>query len=220
LLLRIDCDCANVPSVDVRGVYLAAATAFCELVRQVPRADWERPGLGVWTVRELVGHTSTAISGVILALDEPAETESLTSPEGYYAFGRTLDPAIYAAAVAAATASAGSFADELGTDPVTSIQQLLERVTDSLGAVEGDPLIQSAAGGMRLSAWLPTRTLELTVHALDLAARINAPARLPATAVAEVAAVLGRLAAATGEGTTVLRALTGRASLPEGFTVI
>lgn len=204
-----------------RLIYLDAAQAFLELVRQVPGPAWERPGLGIWTVRELVGHASTAISGVLKALDGPAaDNELLTSPEAYFAHRRTLDPALYAAAAAAATASASPAADALGADPAAALQQLVQRLTDRLSEVRGDPLIRSAAGGMRLSAWLPTRTLELVVHSLDLAATIGLSARLPMTVAAETAAILGRLAVATGDGPTVLRALTGRGNLPDGFSVL
>jgi hypothetical protein len=54
---------------------------------------WESPGLGVWSLRELVGHTSTAaLSGVLTTLGKPAQTIVIASPEAYYAIGRTLDP--------------------------------------------------------------------------------------------------------------------------------
>src|SRR5664280_3807081 len=51
--------------------YLAAAQVFADLVSQVPDQMWESPGLGVWSLRELVGHTSTAaLSGVLTTLDK------------------------------------------------------------------------------------------------------------------------------------------------------
>lgn len=73
---------------------------------------------------------------------------------------------------------------------------------------------------MRLSAWLPTRTLELTVHSLDLAASLGASVDLPAAAVADTVEILARLAAAVGETQTVLRALTGRGNLTQGFSLL
>ena len=92
--------------MDIDESYLAAAQVFADLVSQVPDQMWESPGLGVWSLRELVGHTSTAaLSGVLTTLDKPAQTIVIASPEAYYAIGRTLDPSVYAAAVAAATAS-------------------------------------------------------------------------------------------------------------------
>jgi len=202
--------------VSINEVYLGAAEAFGGLVGEVAGPTWERPALGVWTVRELVGHTSAAISGVIKTLDQPAETESLESPEAYYAFGRTLDPAIYQAATDAVAASASRYADDLWPDPAAAVQELVQQVRHKLSGVRGDPIVQSAAGGMRLSAWLPTRTLELTVHSLDLAASLGASVDLPAAAVADAVEILARLAAAVGETQTVLRALTGRGNLTQG----
>jgi len=61
--------------------YLAAAQVFADLVSQVPDQMWERPGLGVWSLRDLVGHTSTALSGVLATLDQPAQTMVIASPE-------------------------------------------------------------------------------------------------------------------------------------------
>jgi hypothetical protein len=72
--------------MDIDESYLAAAQVFADLVSQVPDQMWESPGLGVWSLRELVGHTSTAaLSGVLTTLDKPAQTMAVSvakvSPE-------------------------------------------------------------------------------------------------------------------------------------------
>ena len=61
--------------------YLAAAQVFADLVSQVPDQMWESPGLGVWSVPDLVGRTSAALSGVLATLDQPAQTMVIASPE-------------------------------------------------------------------------------------------------------------------------------------------
>lgn len=62
--------------------HLAAARVFADLVSQVSDQMWESPGLGVWSLRELVGHTSTAaLSGVLTAFDKPAQTMARRGPE-------------------------------------------------------------------------------------------------------------------------------------------
>jgi hypothetical protein len=66
--------------MDIDESYLAAAQVFADLVSQVPEEMWESPGLGVWSLRELVGHTSTALSGVLTTLDQPAQTMSSLLP--------------------------------------------------------------------------------------------------------------------------------------------
>jgi hypothetical protein len=50
-----------------------AAQAFVDLVGRV-RGDWDRPGLGVWDLRALVGHTARALVTVTTYLDRPAAT--------------------------------------------------------------------------------------------------------------------------------------------------
>ena len=73
---------------------------------------------------------------------------------------------------------------------------------------------------MRLDTWLPTRTFELAVHSLDIAAATGVSAGLPAVVLADAAALAARIAVAMGNGPTVLRALTGRGVLPEAFSVV
>ena len=207
--------------MDIDESYLAAAQVFADLVSQVPDQMWESPGLGVWSLRELVGHTSTAaLSGVLTTLDQPAQTMAIASPEAYYAIGRTLDPSVYAAAVAPATASASTHAKALGVDPASSVRALVRDVAIRLNSADGEQLVQSAAGGMRLSAWLVTRTFELTVHTLDIAAATGIAATSTPMALADAASLAARIAATVGTGETVLRALTGRGTLPRGFSVL
>ena len=207
--------------MDIDESYLAAAQVFADLVSQVPDQIWEGPGLGVWSLRELVGHTSTAaLSGVLTTLDRLAQTIVIASPEAYYAIGRTLDPSVYAAAVAAATASASTHAEALGIDPAFAIRALVKDVAIRLNSADGEQFVQSAAGGMQLSAWLATRTFELTVHTLDVAAATGIAATSTPKALADAASLAARIAATVGTGETVLRALTGRGTLPNGFSVL
>jgi hypothetical protein len=204
--------------MDVDESYLAAAQIFADLVSAVPKEMWESPGLGVWNLLELVGHTSTALSGVLTTLDQPAQTMVVASPEAYYAIGRTLDPSVYAAAVADATASASAQAQALGIDPASAVATLVNDVAIRLSNADHEQLVLSAAGGMRLWAWLATRTFELTVHTLDIAAVTGIAAPLTPEALADAASLAARIAASAGTGEPVLRALTGRGTLPTGFS--
>jgi hypothetical protein len=107
----------------------------------------------------------------------------------------------------------------LGDDPAAAVRAELERVSVRLAAVD-DPVIETPAGGMRLSAYLPTRTFELVVHSLDIAAAAGHALDVDAALLAEATGLAARLAVRRGEGTAVLRALTGRRSLPPGFSVV
>ncbi len=68
--------------------------------------------------------------------------------------------------------------------------------------------------------YLPTRTLELIVHTLDLARAVELRARPPAQPLSTTLALLANLALLQGEGPDVALALTGRGPLPPGFSVM
>jgi hypothetical protein len=73
---------------------------------------------------------------------------------------------------------------------------------------------------MRVRDWVPTRTFELVVHGLDVAAAAGVPFELALDAVTESVTLAARAAAAAGDGPLLLRALTGRNRLPEHFSVL
>jgi hypothetical protein len=121
-----------------------------------------------------------------------------------------LDPSVYAAAVAAATASASTHAEALGIDPASAVRTLVKDVAIRLRNVNDEQLVQSAAGGMRLSAGLATRTFELTVHTLDIAAVTGITATSTPKAPADAACLAARIAATVGNR----RARSPRADRP------
>jgi uncharacterized protein (TIGR03083 family) len=198
---------------DPRHTFAEAAEAFAVLVRAIPPDAWEGPGLGEWDLRSLVGHTSRSLITVETYLGQPANREDVPSAAAYYAAISTVDPA----AVAGRGRQAGR---ALGDDPVATVQSLVPRVL-ALVQRAGNPLITTAAGGMRLRTYLPTRTLELVVHGLDIATAVDLPAPDYRDAVlSEVAEVAAGAAVLQGHGLELIRALTGRAPLPHGFSVV
>jgi uncharacterized protein (TIGR03083 family) len=200
-------------SHDPRDTFAEAAQAFVELVRAIPADAWDGPGLGEWDLRSLVGHTSRSLITVETYLGEPANREDVASAAGYYAAISSVDPA----AVAGRGREAGR---ALGDDPVAAIQSLVPRVLSVVERAE-NPLITTAAGGMRLRTYLPTRTFELVVHGLDIAAAANLPTPDYGDAVlSEVAEVAAGAAVLQGRGLELIRALTSRAPLPDGFSVV
>ena len=40
--------------------FAQAIRFFLNVVAQIPEEDWNRTALGVWSVRDLIGHTSRA----------------------------------------------------------------------------------------------------------------------------------------------------------------
>ena len=189
------------------STYLSAARAFAAQVQALP-ADLSGPGLGEWDLRALVGHTSRSLVTVITYLQQPVDAVAVDSPAAYFALlgssGVTAGADVTARGVAAGEA--------MGADPAAYVDALLDRVTGDLTAVDGDPVITTAAGGMRLSDYLPTRTFELVVHGLDIATATAVDWAPPPDALAETVAVTAEVAVLTGSGADLLRLATGRST--------
>ncbi len=200
----------------MRETFYLAAHSFAELVRSIPSAAWDGPGLGAWDLRSLVGHTSRSLITVDTYLDRPASSENITSPEAYLGATQTM-----VAADPEAVAERGRQAGlALGDDPAGAVQALVDRVLPRVEAAD-DPLIETIAGGMRLTSYLPTRTFELAVHCLDITRAVGFDAaELPDSVLAEAAALAARAAVAQGRGPELILALTGRSVLGENFSVV
>ena len=84
-----------------------------------------------------------------------------------------------------------------------------------------DPLIEVIGGlGIRLRSYLPTRTFELTVHGLDVASACGLELALPEDVLVDTTTLAARVAVEVGDGQAVLLALTGRSSLPTGYSIV
>ena len=97
----------------IRLAFDQATAFFITATESVRPEQWNNPGLGEWSVRDLVGHTSRALLTVETYLGRPAPTVELTTPADYFR------------AVAASL-----------TDP----SQLAQRVRDAGGALGQDPI--------------------------------------------------------------------------------
>jgi uncharacterized protein (TIGR03083 family) len=199
---------------DVRETFAEAAQAFAELVRRIPDDRWDGPGLGEWNLRSLVGHTSRSLITVETYLDQRADAEELPTAAAYYAALAGIDPeGVVGRGVAAGTA--------LGENPADVVDALARRIP-ALLKTAGNPLITTAAGGMRLENYLPTRSFELVVHSLDIAAAVSdmEGPEFSDQLLSQVARVAATSAVLLGRGVEMMLALTGRATLSPGFSVV
>ena len=197
--------------------FASAARTFAELVHRIPASAWDGPGLGEWDLRSLVGHASRSLITVSTYLQTPAEHEDITTPQEYYARVNPSALGIDPAGVVERGRQAGR---DLGDHPGEVIDGLVSQALADLGD-RGDPLISVIGGaGIRLYTYLPTRTFELAVHGLDIARAVGIPLELPADVVEQATVLAARIAAAAGDGETVLLALTGRGQLPVSFSVV
>jgi hypothetical protein len=207
-------DADNLDGADMtQENFTEAAQAFAAQVHAIPGQAWEKPGLGTWSVRDLVGHTCRALTTTEDYLAKPAAEEEVTSPVAYYTLVHQVDHT----SVAARGGAAGR---ALGSDPAIFVDNLVARVLP-LARDAGDPLIETFFGGMRFRNYLPTRTFELVVHGLDISAAVGLPTpAYSSQTLQEVLGIATGVATATGRGGELISALTGRSTLPAGFSVV
>lgn len=197
------------------SVFASAATAFARLVRALPTL--EGPGLGDWDLRALIGHTSRSLVTVSTYLRTPAETADLADAVEYYAAVREFLANAGGDDVTERGVQAGR---ALGDDPAAEVDRLAAQVLSDLDGV-GDPIIKVFGGyGIRLSDYLDTRVFELVVHSLDISRATGVPADLPRDALRSATLLAASTAVHFGDGEALLLVLTGRASLPAGFSVV
>jgi uncharacterized protein (TIGR03083 family) len=175
---------------------------------------WDRPGLGEWDRRALVGHTSRSLVTVETYLARPAATAEMASAADYF---RATRAAAAGQAVAARGRDAGA---ALGADPAAAVAEIAARVLALVDTQDGSELVTTIVGGMRLGDYLPTRTFELVVHTADLATALGVPPDVPVTSAAQALHIITDLAVADGLAGPLLLAATGRPGLPAGFSVL
>jgi len=184
------------------NAFAEASLFLVDVVRLIPNSGWDRPGLGDWSVRELVAHANRGQTTVTDYLINPQPPEppgsSYFSPELVAARGRD--------AVAA-----------LGNDPLASIETASVSVIRLVEQTPAHASVGSPAGTMTLAQYLPSRIAELTIHALDIGRAVQTELSVPPNALRESLTFVARRAAAKS-GQDVLLALAGRTRLPDGYS--
>ena len=206
--------------VSAQEDFEASARAFVDVVGGLSPDDLARPGLGEWDVRALVGHTSRALTTVEAYLETGREPIELEGPADYFlaALGAPAgspERAERDAAIAERGRQAGA---ALGDDPAAVVAELAERVVDLVRRTPPDAPVATAAGSMRLSGYLPTRTLELTVHTLDVCRAVGmAPPAALDGPVASTLGLLAEIAARRPDRVDLLLQLAGRGGGPSAL---
>lgn len=94
------------------------------------------------------------------------------------------------------------------------------RATAALADVRDDDIVTTPVGGMGVPDWLPTPTFELAVHGMDIGTAAGVSFELPEPVPSEAATLAARIAVSAGRGLGLRRAMTGRGTLPAGFTAV
>lgn len=206
--------------VSAQEEFEASARAFVDVVRSLSPAELELPGLGVWDVRALVGHTSRALTTVETYLETGREPIELEGPADYFlaALGAPAgspERAERDAAIAERGREAGS---ALGDEPAAVVAELADRVVELVRRTPPDAPVATAVGSMRLADYLPTRTLELTVHTLDVYRAVDrTPPALLDGPVASTLGLLAEIAARRPDRVDLLLQLAGRGGGPSAL---
>ncbi len=190
-----------------RGTFLDTARAVANMVNEIP--DLEGPGLGTWTIAELAAHTLRAVGTPLHYGSQPSPASiDLGDAAAYYLAylqWRLQDPDGADKAVAARGR------DEAHRQDIRRAWiDTMEPAERFLSASSPDRLLATPFGGIRLIDYLPTRTVELTVHGLDIAAAAGLEWSPPQAAMTTSLAVLTAIALRSGRATDALGLLTGR----------
>ena len=191
---------------------------FVALCASLQADDWARPGLEGWSVRMLVGHTSRSLTTVRDYLAAGAgKPVTLMHAFDYYP---AINAQFSSANASEFSARAQAAAESLGSDPVRWLETLARDVFAQVQNTPDDAPLETLVGGMRLIDYLPSRIFELVVHSADLALAIGRPYR-PDTQASLIAWSVGAaVAALSPDPMPGLLALTGRAPLPQGYSIV
>ncbi|MBZ5737645.1 maleylpyruvate isomerase N-terminal domain-containing protein [Nocardioides mangrovi] len=201
-----------------RTTFEIAAEAFLDLAARVPLERYAGAGLGNWDLRALIGHTGRSLITVATYLTTRADEVVAEDAADYFAVVSGLVHGTARDAVHQRGIEAGV---ALGEDPMARLRESYDDARLALDLLEDeDAVVDTAAGGMRVSDYLPTRTFELTVHSLDIARATGTDFDPPTDALAETLALAAASALRQGHGVDVLLALTGRQPLAEGTSVV
>ncbi|MGW9827630.1 mycothiol maleylpyruvate isomerase-like protein [Brevibacterium pityocampae] len=179
---------------------------------------WDQPGLGNWSVRSLLGHTSRAFSTLETYLVAGADSTSpiaLDSAAAYYraAAGSLADPV-------QVTERGRQAGIALGDDPAGTVDRAAQRALDLIAATSDDAVVATPLGAMTLTGYLPTRAFELSVHGIDLARASGQAIPVELTATAGNCLQLACGIASEQQRLALLLASTGRAPLPQDFSTL
>lgn len=173
--------------------------------------QWELPGLGVWTVRELTAHMLRAYTTIERYLTaEPTVDRVIVDAADYYRIGMS-DPNVHLG-----VAERGRTAGAQLMDPVGEGEATVQRVLALVASTADDEVVNTTFGQMAFTEYLATRVAEIALHTLDVQQACGLPPSLPPATSSVVVALMAEIA----EPITLLLALTGRGTLPADFNVL
>ena len=199
-----------------RASFISSANSFVKLVSQIPADKWQVPALGVWKVKDLVGHASRALLTIDNYLGKQSGGPKIDDTVAYFIAVRNsgADPD----EIARRGIEAGK---ALGSDPASYVKELADQTLALVSSSKDDTSVGTPWGTMTLADYIPTRTFELTVHSLDLAATLSLPyPEQMGPSIANACELAGRLAGRHPRAIEILFALTGRSEMARDISVL
>ena len=201
-------------ATEIRNAFRESALQLVDVLERVPSDAWEKPGLGEWSIRELVGHVVGVIDGVVADTGHAAPMAA-EGAAAYYVQAMS-SPRVHEEVAERARTRAASFGD----DPAEAVRAIVARSLEAVDALEDAAPVTTTVGAIRLVDYLPTRVVEIVIHALDVAEAAGVAVEPSHDALTVSLALLGEIAVEHGDGAALAMALSGRRSLPEGFNVL
>jgi uncharacterized protein (TIGR03083 family) len=135
----------------------------------VGAGDWDRPGLGEWSIAELVAHLIRAVTRIDAYREADATGPVIHDRVSYFQFDMA----------AAAPAIAQRARDEALAVPPSALPARFANGWRAsarwAAALPGAHVIATARGPMRLDEYVATRVLEVVVHHMDLRSALAMP---------------------------------------------
>ena len=201
-------------AADIRSAFRESIQQFVEVVERVPSGAWDRPGLGEWSIRELVGHVVGVIDGAVADTGH-AESMAAEGAAAYYVQAMS-SPRVHEEVAERARTRAASFGD----NPVEAARAVVARTLDVVDALDDAAPVTTTIGPVRLVDFLPTRVMEVVIHTMDIAEAAGLAVEPSHDALTATLALVSEIAVAHGDGVALAMELSGRRSLPEGFNVL
>jgi uncharacterized protein (TIGR03083 family) len=195
----------------VRAAFEDATTTLLSTINRIEPHQWELPGVGVWTVRELTAHTLRAFTTIERYLAaEPSVDRLIVDANDYYR-NVFADPNINVGVAERGRAAGAQLSDPMGESEATA-----QRVLALVASTADDEVVNTMFGQMMFIEYLATRAAELAVHALDLQRATGQELSIRPATSSMVVGLMAELAEPIG----LLSALTGRGTLPVGYSVL
>ena len=137
-----------------RAAFDQAISFFLDSVARIPSGQWEAPGLGVWSVRDLVGHASRAMTTVEQYAAIGAEATGIGSSDDIAERGREAGRA-------------------LGDDPLNTLRDIAAKVRALVDTLPDGHSMAPPLGKVSLMRYLRSRVAEITIHTSGLADAIG-----------------------------------------------